>query len=107
MFSVDFFLAHRYGEIMKIEFDPAKSERNAIERGLPFEMAQEFDWDTAIYSEDNRCVYPERRFVALGFVAERLHAICFTFLKNSIRVISFRKANKREVTRYEQETTDR
>ena len=29
---------------MQIEYDPAKSAKNAEERGLPFELAKELDW---------------------------------------------------------------
>ena len=44
------------------------------------------------------------RISALGLVAGRLHALVFSETTKGIRVISFRKANKREVKRYEQET---
>lgn len=87
---------------MKIEFDAAKSERNAKERSLPFGRVEELDWDGAVFAEDTRKPYPERRFVALGMIADRLHVVCFTLVAGGIRVISFRKANDREVKRYEQ-----
>ena len=90
---------------MKIEFDRAKSEKNARERGLPFEAAAEFDWETALYAEDSRFPYPERRFVALGFIDARLHVVCFTPIDGGVRIISFRKANAHEVRRYEKEAT--
>jgi hypothetical protein len=96
-----------YNKIVKIDFDPAKSARNTLERGLPFEWATEFDWETAVYWEDVRQSYPEQRFVALGFLYQRLHVLCFTPIEGGVRVISFRKANPREVRRYEQETIDR
>lgn len=92
---------------MKIEFDPAKNERNIRERGLPFDRVADFDWETAVLDEDTRFPYPERRFVALGYVDGRLYVVCFTPIPGGIRVISFRKANKRELHRYEQETADR
>ena len=37
-------------------------------------------------------------------VAGRVHAVVFTETATGIRVISFRKANNREVKRYEQAT---
>jgi uncharacterized DUF497 family protein len=92
---------------VKIEFDPAKSAKNVSERGLPFERAAEFDWDGAIFTEDARNPYPERRFVALSCLGERLHVVCFTPIEGGVRIISFRKANAREQRRYEQETADR
>ena len=89
---------------MKIKFDQNKSDRNARERGLPFDLVSGFDWETALVAEDIRHAYPERRFVAFGFTGTRLHVVCFTPIEGGIRVISFRKANQREVRRYETAT---
>ncbi|MBI4081049.1 MAG: BrnT family toxin [Candidatus Lambdaproteobacteria bacterium] len=91
---------------MKIEFDPAKSERNALERDLPYVLAAEFEWETATYREDTRRAYTERRFVAIGHLGNRLHVICFTPIPGGVRLISFRKANEREVRRHAQETRE-
>lgn len=88
---------------MKIEFNPGKNERNIRERGLPFMLVDEFAWETAQTHEDCRFPYPERRFISLGLIGERLFVVCFTPIPGGIRVISFRKANAREVKRYEQE----
>lgn len=91
---------------MKIEFDPIKSEKNDRERGLPFSFVIEFDWENAIYIEDTRQAYPEKRYVALGYLGIRLHVLCFTPIEGGVRIISFRKANLREVSRYEKKTID-
>ena len=48
--------------------------------------------------------YPEPRYQALGYMGERLHMLVFTPQAEGIRVISFRKANQREVKHYEQAT---
>jgi uncharacterized protein len=88
---------------MEIAFDPAKSERNERERGLPFDRVYDFDFDTAAIKEDLRFTYPERRFIATGFVENRLHVLCYTPIASGIRVISFRKANDREIRKHEQE----
>lgn len=85
---------------MQISFDPAKSERNAAERGLPFELAGQFDFETALTGQDRRRDYGEARYVAIGWIGERLHVLCFTEVDDGIRVISLRKANDREVKRY-------
>lgn len=87
---------------MHIEFDPVKNEQNIRLRGLSFERAAAFDFDTAIIAQDVCKNYPEARYVALGFLAARLHVLCFTPAEGGIRVISFRKANPREVKSYEQ-----
>lgn len=85
---------------MDISFDPVKSERNARERGLPFDRVAAFDFDTALISQDVRFDYPEPRFIAAGMMGDRVHVVCFTPTAEGIRVISFRKANDREVGRY-------
>ena len=90
---------------MKIDYDKNKSEKNSIERNLPFEQAINFEWETAILMEDTRKAYSERRFVAAGFLHKRLHILCFSRISGGIRVISFRKANTREVNRYEKTKT--
>jgi uncharacterized DUF497 family protein len=87
-----------------ISFDPAKNERNIAERGISFDLAEEFEWDTALVVEDLRNDYGERRFQALGLIVGRLHALVFTPRAGRVHVISLRKANRREMKRYEAET---
>lgn len=89
---------------MIIDFDPNKSARNAKDRGLPFSVVEQFDWEDALLAEDDRFAYPERRFVALGRIGKRVHVVCFTPIEGGIRVISLRKANSREVRRYDNAT---
>lgn len=78
-----------------------KSERNVATRGLSFELASEFVWDGALIVEDTRKDYGEPRFQALGLIETRLHVLVFTARGGQVHVISLRKANKREVKRYE------
>lgn len=87
---------------MRIEFDPDKNLRNIRERGLPFEQAEEFDFETALIEADDRHNYGEVRITAIGRLDNILHVLIFTMRGDALRVISFRKANKREVRRYEQ-----
>ena len=87
---------------MYIEFDPAKSERNRSECGFEFEAAADFEFESALIWLDDRLDYTEARFSALGLVKGRVHALVFAETLAGIRVISFRKANAREVRRYEQ-----
>jgi uncharacterized DUF497 family protein len=81
---------------MRIEFDLAKSDKNARERGLPFIEAGRFDFETAIRVQDLRKDYGEQRILAYGYIGNRLHALCFKPIGQlHLRVISLRKANKR------------
>ena len=86
---------------MRIEFDPAKSARNVKERGLPFELTAEVDWSAAYTIEDHRRDYGEARFLAFAPMNGRLHVICYCIRGEAFRIISFRKANKREERAYE------
>ena len=88
---------------MEVSFDPVKDERNRHERGLSFERAQEFDFDTAWYRPDNRRPYGESRTLAVGYLDKRLHVLCFVRTETGIRVISFRRANEREARHYAKE----
>ncbi|PJG86526.1 BrnT family toxin [Conservatibacter flavescens] len=87
---------------MKISYDENKSLRNIALRQLSFAKVVDFDWERAIVREDVRFNYSEQRYVAYGYLEERLHCLCFTPVYDGIRVISFRKANKREIRDYEQ-----
>ena len=91
--------------MMQISFDPHKNERNIRERGLSFELASAFEFETATIQADLREDYGEVRYVALGSLHGRLHILCFTETPDGIRVISFRKANDREVKNYAQAQT--
>ena len=81
---------------MQITYDAAKNATNIRERGLSFECVVDFDFESAKVWQDTRQIYPEPRFVALGYHRCRLHVLCFTPVTSGIRVISFRKANQRE-----------
>ena len=87
-----------YNQKMEIAFDPAKNERNIRERDLPFEMAAEFDFQGAVTHIERRG--KENRIVSVGYLGARLHVLCYLDTASGIRVISFRKANQREATKY-------
>lgn len=40
------------------------------------------------------------RYIAVGNLDGRLHVLCYTLIRGGIRVISFRKANRREAYSY-------
>ena len=88
--------------ISNVAFDPAKNDRNIELRGISFERASEFEFSTAWIVVDDRKDYGEIRYRAMGFLDARLHALVFTETANGIRVISLRKANKREEKGYAQ-----
>ncbi len=91
---------------MKIDFDPVKSAKNAKERGLPFDLAAELEWRKAVISIDDRFMYGEERRVAFAPMRGRLYAASYVERGKVRRIISFRKANKREERFYAEATAD-
>ncbi|MDD2685195.1 MAG: BrnT family toxin [Gallionella sp.] len=85
---------------MKITFDPKKNADNIRDRQLPFDDVENLEWSSAVIIEDVRKDYGERRFRVLGYIEDRLYAVVFTPRGDAVHVISFRKANSREVKRY-------
>lgn len=84
-----------------LEWDQAKNEANR-RRGRPrFDKVVEFDWSTALVFEDTAHSQTEPRFLAYGMIERRLHALVYTPRGDVCRVISLRKANRRERTRFQ------
>ena len=92
---------------MKISYDPKKNARNIAERGLSFDVTQAFEWEFAIIWQDTRRDYGEERFIALGRIGQRVHSLVFTHRSETVHIISLRKANRREVRRYEAEAQEK
>jgi hypothetical protein len=85
-------------------WDVDKSEKNAAERGLPFEIAMAlFDGHTLEF-DDRRRAYGERRIVADGAVAGRVLVCVYTWRGSPQRpvrwIISLRKAKTGESNAY-------
>lgn len=85
---------------MRITYDPRKSERNDLSRGMPFSMVERLDWDRAVVLVDDRRDYGELRLRVFGPIDGRLCAVIVTPIEGGLRVISLRKANAREGKRY-------
>ena len=86
---------------MEIEFDPAKTKLNIARHGVDIALAESFEIETALIEIDDRHDYGEIRYIAIGYLTERLHVMVFTIRDQTMRVISLRKANRKERERYE------
>ncbi len=89
---------------MQYEWDEKKCDRNLTARNIDFAVASGFIWNEALTMEDTRSNYTEPRFLSYAPIADRLYAMVWTQRGDVCRIISLRKANKREVLRYERET---
>lgn len=82
---------------MDITFDPVKDAANLAKHGLPLSAAVDMDMGAALVRIDDRTDYGETRYEAIGPLNGRLCVLVFTVREQTIRVISLRKANSREV----------
>ena len=85
---------------MNYTFDPAKSAANVKKHGVFFAVAADFEWETALVDVDERHNYGEPRLIATGLIGNRVYVMVFNLRETSVRIISLRKANRREVQRY-------
>lgn len=85
---------------MHIEFDPAKDVANQTKHGVSLSVAGELNWEAALVWIDDRFEYGETRMIALAPKTEILYYVAFADRGEARRVISLRRANRREVKHY-------
>lgn len=85
---------------MRIEFDKTKDETNLVKHGVSLSMARELDWGAALVWLDDRFEYDELRMIALAPKTEILYYVSFVDRGAMRRIISLRRANRREVQQY-------
>ncbi|MEY4726677.1 MAG: hypothetical protein RLZ36_1304 [Pseudomonadota bacterium] len=85
---------------MRIEFDPTKDASNQHKHGVSLAMAAELDWEAAWVWVDDRADYNEMRMIALAPKTETLYYVAFVNRGEVRRIISLRRANRREVRHY-------
>ena len=81
---------------MIFEWDDAKNRSNLAKHGLDFADAELVFSGPCVTFVDNRFDYGEERLVTLGLLAGRLITIAHTPRGKATRIISMRKANRRE-----------
>ena len=85
---------------MEIEFDPIKDATNQAKHGVSLALAAELEWDTALVWVDTRYEYGELRMIALAPEINILYYVAFVDREEVRRIISLRRANRREVKHY-------
>lgn len=85
---------------MRIEFDPANDRTNVAKHGVSLALAAELDWEAALVWVDERFEYDELRMIALAPKTAILYYVAFVERGEVRRLISLRRANRREVKRY-------
>lgn len=82
------------------DWDETKAAANLANHGVEFSAITGFDWATALIADDTRFDYNERRQIALGLIGTRVHVCVFTDRADTCRIISLRKANRRETRQF-------
>lgn len=85
---------------MRITFDPPKRDKTLIERGLDFANAGQVFADKHFDQSDDRKDYGETRIITVGRLDGRMVIVVWTPRENARHVMSMRKANEREQSRY-------
>lgn len=85
---------------MVIEFDPAKDSGNFAKHNVSLAFAARLDWDNALVWVDERFEYDELRMIALAPETNTLYYVSFVDRGDARRIISLRKATRREVAHY-------
>ncbi len=83
---------------MPYEWDETKRQTNLGKHGIDFEQVEAFEWGTAHVEAQVR--FGEQRYLAYGYIGDRLHALAYVTRGSNIRVVSLRKTNPREENRY-------
>jgi len=86
---------------VRFEFDPAKSARNKEKHGIDFVEAQ------ALWLDENRLELPvrsdmESRSIVVGRTQQTTWAALVTCREETIRLISVRRARRRERDSYQE-----
>ena len=86
---------------MHFTSDPNKSRANYFKHGIVLEFAQYLDWTKKVVWQDVRYNYNEVRMSGLVPSEGKVYAVVYVLRAEFTRMISLRKANKREAKHYE------
>ena len=89
---------------MEFEWDERKNRRNKNKHGIDFETAMKL-WNDKNRIEIQTPFPIEKRSVLIGKFDKKLWSEIFTLRSNAIRIISVRRARKKEAIFYEQKET--
>jgi uncharacterized DUF497 family protein len=85
---------------VEFDFDPGRDATNLGKHGLSLAAAAELSWEAALVWLDDRADYGEVRMVALAPIGGILYFVAFVDRETTRRIISLRRANRREVIHY-------
>ena len=88
---------------MQFEWDEEKNRRNIEKHGIDFSDAADIFNHPLLTMLDDRYDYEENRWVSIGWIHTIVGVVVYTErTEDVVRIISARKATRREVQCYEQ-----
>ena len=91
---------------MSFVWDETKRRTNLRKHGIDFAYAERIFAGITLTAKDNREAYGERRFLSLGLLDNQVVSIAHTEHDEEIRIISIRKATRREAHFYFSQVID-
>ncbi len=86
-----------------VGWDPEKARANPEKNGVRFSDAEVTLFDPNAITVEDETAEGERRYVSIGMDAlGRILVVVFSYREDDIRLISVRKATRRERTSYEE-----
>ena len=84
------------------QWDDLKAKSNEAKHSVSFPFAtRAFEDENRLTVIDNRFDYGEVRYITLARIEQRVYIVVYTIRGSVIRLISARKANSKEVKRYD------
>lgn len=100
--GLDVCIRYIYSGVMRVQFDPAKAATNLRKHGVSFADAGAVFADPLAILMEDPDAEAERRFVVIGLgSAGELLVVVFTERGNEYRLISARRATRKERKIYE------
>lgn len=89
--------------MMKFQFDPAKAKGNLAKHKVSFADAEGVFYDPLAIHRDDPYSEQEDRWIAVGLGStSQILVVVYIFRGDEIRLISVRRATRREVQDYEE-----
>lgn len=85
---------------MEIEYDQRKNRINIKKHKVSLQEAVNLEWDMLLAKQDTRHDYDEIRMIGYAPIGQQVFCVVYTDRDDARRIISLRKANKREVKNY-------
>jgi hypothetical protein len=98
--ALDVVTACNYTVGVRLEWAEGKRRENLRKHGIDFIGVESVFEGITVTVEDERFDYAERRFISFGLLEGRTVAVAHTERHGAIRIISIRKATKREEESY-------